>query len=315
MKRLGIMLLSFSLAAPALAQHEDHGTEAAAEPSTDPHSGHNMSTEQRDEDLETHGIGHAASTHSATEPRAHTAAPPAAFSGPAHAADALFDPGEMADARERLRREQGAAHNYLILADRLEARFANGHEQYLWDVQGWYGGDIDKLWLKSEGEFGDGLDEAEFQVLYSRAVAPFFDVQAGFRQDLGPEQDRTHVVLGLQGLVPYGFELDAAAFLSNEGDLTARVEAEYDLQITQRMLLQPRVELNLAAQEIPELGVGSGLGSVETGIRLRYEIRREFAPYLGMGWQHQFGGTSDFTRAAGEDTSVWRFVAGVMSWF
>src|SRR5690606_13488293 len=98
----------------------------------------------------------------------------------------------------------------------------------------------------------------------------------------GPDQ--THLVLGIQGLIPYALELDAAAFLSHEGDLTGRVEAEVDLQISQRMLLQPRIELNLAAQEIPELGVGSGLGSVETGIRLRYEIRREFAPYLGIGW-------------------------------
>jgi copper resistance protein B len=104
-------------------------------------------------------------------------------------------------------------------------------------------------------------------------------------------------------------------FLSNEGDLTGRVEAEFDLQISQRMLLQPRIELNLAAQEIPELAVGSGLGSVEAEVRLRYEIRREFAPYLGIGWQHKVGGTSDLARAAGEDSGTWQLVAGVRSWF
>ena len=313
MRQFAIVLLSVSLAAPAPAQHEDHGAEAAAQPTTDPHSGHNMSPEAREEqhDAEVHGTDHAVST----EPPAEAAPSPAAFAGPAHAADTLFGSREMAEAREQLRLEQGAANNYLILADRLEARFGDGHEKYLWDVQGWYGGDINKLWLKSEIDFGDGPDGAELHALYSRAIAPFFDIQAGVRQDFRSEPDRTHLVLGIQGLIPYAFELDAAAFLSNEGDLTGRVEAEFDLQISQRMLLQPRIELNLAAQEIPELGIGSGLGSVETGIRLRYEIRREFAPYLGIGWQHRFGGTEDFARAAGDDSNTWQLVAGVRSWF
>ena len=145
---------------------------------------------------------------------------------------------------------------------------------------GWYGGDINKPSLKSEGDFGRGPDGAELQTLYSRAITPFFHIQAGVRQDVRSGPEPTHLVLGLQGLMPYTFKLDAAAFLSNEGDLTGRVEAELDLQIGQRLLLQPRIELNLAAQEIPGLGVGSGLGSVETEIRLRYEIRREFAPIL-----------------------------------
>jgi copper resistance protein B len=253
----------------------------------------------------------------AAEQQAEASPPPAAFSGPAHAADTLFDPREMAEVREQLRIEQGAAKNYLILADRFETRVGDGEEKYLWDVQGWHGGDIDKLWLKSEGEgdFGDGSDSAEFQALYSRAIAPFFDVQAGVRHDVRPEPNRSHLVVGLQGLLPYVFGLDAAAFLSDEGDLTGRLEAEFDLQINQRLLLQPRVELNMAAQEIPELGIGSGVGSMEAGVRLRYEIRREFAPYAGIGWEQKFGDTGDFARAAGEDRGGWEAVLGVRSWF
>jgi copper resistance protein B len=318
MKRLAIMLLSVSLAAPALAQHDDHGAEAVADPTMNPHAGHDMRPEPQEEqeDADAHGTHHPGSAESAAESTAEAGpAPPAAFSGPTHAADAVFDLREMAAAREQLRLEHGAASHNLILADRLEARFGDGHETYLWDVQGWYGGDVNKLWLKGEGNFGEGPDGAEFEALYSRAIAPFFDIQAGVRQDLRSGPDRTHLVLGIQGLIPYALELDAAAFLSNEGDLTGRVEAEVDLQISQRMLLQPRIELNLAAQEIPELGVGSGLGSVETGIRLRYEFRREFAPYLGIGWQRKLGGTFEFARAAGEDSNAWQLVAGVRSWF
>jgi len=311
------MLLSISLAAPAVAQHESHGTETARQPVTDQHSGHDMSTEPREShhDAEAHRTHPPVSTDNAAELAEGAATPPAAFSGPAHAADLLFDPGEMAEAREQLRLEQGGATHDLILADQLEASFGDGQESYLWDVQGWYGGDINKLWLKSEGDFGNGPDDAELQALYSRAIAPFFDIQTGVRRDFASEQDRTHLVLGLQGLIPYAFELDVAAFLSDEGELTARGEVEFDLQITQRILLQPRIEATLAAQEMPELGVGSGLGSVETGIRLRYEIRREFAPYVGIAWQHKYGGTADLARAAGEDSSTWQLVAGVRSWF
>ena len=309
------MLLAVSLAAPVLAQHEGHGPETTPQP--DPHSGHDMGPEPREEhhDAQADETHHRGSTHNESDAAEKAAPPPAAFSDPAHAADALFDPGEMAEAREQLRLEQGGATHHLILADQLEARFGDGRESYLWDVQGWYGGDINRLWFKSEGDFGDGPDGAELQALYSRAIAPFFDIQAGVRHDFASEQDRSHLVLGLQGLMPYAFELDVAAFLSHEGELTGRVEVEYDLQIGQRMLLQPRIGASLAAREIPELGLGSGLGSVETGIRLRYEIRREFAPYLGIAWQRKLGGTADFARAAGEDRSAWQLVAGVRSWF
>jgi len=342
MKRLLILLPLTWLATPAMAQHEGHSTEepppSAPQSANDPHAGHETHDSSQEEEQVTdpharHDVVTAPRAHrEAADPHAahdmsagpdstgeipDGAPPPGALTGPRHAADALFDPRQMAAAREQLRAEEGGTVSYLVLADRFEASGGNGDEKYLWDLQGWYGGDINKLWLKtgSEGAFGDSARSLELQALYSRAVTPYFDFQAGIRQDLRPNPDRTYLVLGLQGLLPYVFELEAAAFLSDTGDLTGRLEVEYDLQIRQRLVLQPRVELNVSAQAVPELNIGSGVGSVEAGLRLRYEIRRELAPYLGIGWERKLGETGDFSRAAGEDRHSWGAVVGVRSWF
>ena len=244
--------------------------------------------------------------------------PPAdAFSGPRHAADVLFDPSAMDEARERLRRDQGAIRSYRVMIDQLETRVRDGRDGYLWDAQGWYGGDIDKLWVKTEGEgtFGERTEQAEVQALWSRAITPWFDVQAGARYDVRPDPERGYAVFGLQGLVPYMFELDTAAFVSNEGDVSARLEGEYELLITQRLILQPRAEINLAVQEVRELGIGSGVNDVELGLRLRYEFAREFAPYIGVNWERKLGETADFARDDGESVDDLSFVAGVRLWF
>jgi copper resistance protein B len=287
-------------AAPALAQHAGHGAPApAAQP--DPHAGHDMSG------------------RSPSEAAPPASPPPAdAFEGPSHAADALFDPSAMARAREQLRAEQGEMRTYRVVVDRLEARLDDdGGDGYLWDGEAWYGGDIDKLWLKAEGEgpFDGEPEQAEVQALWSRAVTPWFDVQAGLRYDLRPEPERAHLVVGLQGLAPYYFELDAAAFLSDEGDLTARLEAEYDQLVTQRLILQPRLEVDLSARDISEIEVGSGFSSVEAGVRLRYEFAPEFAPYVGVEYERKLGETADFARDEGEDAGSWRVLAGVRAWF
>ena len=169
---------------------------------------------------------------------------------------------------------------------------------------------------KSEGEgsFGEPIEGAEVQALWSRAIAPFFDFQAGVRQDLtGPE--RTHAVIGIQGIAPYQFEVDAAAFVSTKGDVTARFEGELDQRITQRLILQPRAEIALSAQDIPELGIGAGLDRIEAGLRLRYEFAREFAPYVGVSQEWRIGEGADFARAAGEDPSVMNYVVGLRFWF
>ena len=156
------------------------------------------------------------------------------------------------------------------------------------------------LKTEGEGEFGGAVEDAEIQALYSRAIGPFFDLQAGVRFDPEPDS-RTHLVLGVAGLAPYMFHVDGALFLSDRGDLTARVEAEYDQKITQRLILQPRIEAEFAAQDIPKRDIGAGLTKVEPGLRLRYEIAREFAPYIGIEYEAKLGETADIARAGGED--------------
>lgn len=249
-------------------------------------------------------------------PMADEPPPPEAGSGPARAAEAIWGVDIMRASREQLAKENGELKTLWIMADRAEYRVRDGKNGYLWDGQGYYGGDIDKFWFKTEGEgnFGEKIESAEVQALYSRAIAPFFDFQAGIRQDFAP-RDRTYAVIGIQGLAPYLFEIDAAAFLSDRGDLTARIEAEYEQRITQRLILQPRAELNLAAQDVPELGIGAGLDTAEMGIRLRYEFAREFAPYIGVEQEWKVGQSARYARAAGEDPSVTNYVIGIRFWF
>lgn len=217
-----------------------------------------------------------------------------------------------------LRKHHGGQANWYVEGERLEYRSNEGDPVFLWDAQGWIGGDINRLWIKTEGEFDFNADEfeaAEAQALWSRAVTRFFDVQAGVRHDFAPGRDRTFAVAGIQGLLPYLFEIDAAVFVSDDGDVEARFEAEYELLITQRLILQPRAELNFAAQDIPQYQIGAGLSKVETGARLRYEVRRQFAPYVGVSWERVVGDTADFARALGEDRGSVSFVAGVRTWF
>ena len=242
--------------------------------------------------------------------------PPEAGSGPARAAIPIWGEEAMNEARQELIRETDGGKRLWIQGDRLEYRAREGTDGYLWDVQGYYGGDIDKFWFRSEGEgaFGNKVESAEVQGLWSRAIAPFFDFQAGIRQDLtGPK--RTYGVVGFQGLAPYKFNILGAAFLSNTGDITARFEAELDQRITQRLILTPRVEVNLAAQDVPELSIGAGIDRIEPGIRLRYEFVREFAPYIGIAQGWKVGRSADFARAAGEDPSVTSYVVGLRFWF
>ncbi len=278
-------------------------------PPAEAHSGHDMSAMTAIPEIET----------SADNPGrpGEPPAPAVASSEPAHAADLYFDPRAMAAAREQLLAENGDIRTSVVIIDRLEATFGEGADAYVWDAQGWYGGDIHRFWWKSEGEgaFNGELETAEIEALYSRAFTPYFDFQAGVRQRYTPDADRTDLVVGVQGLAPYWFEVDVAAFLSNEGEFSARAEAEYDLRLTQRLILQPRAEINLSAEDVPELAIGSGVTSAELGVRLRYEIRREFAPYVGVEWSSSFGDTRDFLKARGEDPEDARLVLGIRAWF
>lgn len=327
---------------PAADPHASHATPVEPQ-ATDPHAGHDMSTMEPATEADPHAghdmsaagpaqdphAGHDMSAAGMGPPDVPTSAdnpgrppedpvPAAALAGPVHAADLVFGAEDMARARRILIAENGDIRTTGVVIDRLEAGFGDDAETWLWDVQGWSGGDINRFWWKSEGEgeFGGDLEEAEVQALYSRAVRPFWDIQAGVRQDFRPEgEDTTHLVLGVQGLAPHWWEIDAAAFLSTDGDLTARVEAEYDQRLTQRLILQPRLEIELSASDIPELETGSGLTSVEAGLRLRYEFHREFAPYVGVEWSRALGDTADYIEAAGGEAEDTRVVVGLRAWF
>ncbi len=251
------------------------------------------------------------------EPPLGAAAPAETRAGPANGADLYYDPAAMARAREQLRVENGEVITHAIILDHLEATSSDGAEGYAWDAQGWYGGDINRFWWKSEGEgaFDGDLEHAELQLLFSRAVTPYFDLQGGVRQTYRPEGDRTDLVLGVQGLAPYWFDVDGALFVSNEGELTARAQAEYDLRLTQRLILQPRAEVTLSAQEIPEFAIGAGVSNILAGARLRYEITRGFAPYVGLEWSGAVGDTRDLIKANGDDADATRVVLGVRALF
>lgn len=228
------------------------------------------------------------------------------------------DPHDMDEARKHAREHHGGETFFYVEGDRLEYQSNEGDPVFLWDAQGWKGGDVNKLWLKTEGEYdfdADAFEDAEVQALWSRAITGFFDLQGGVRHDFAPGDDRTFAVIGAQGLTPYLFEVDSALFVSGDGDVSARIEAEYELLVTQRLIFQPRTELNFEFQDTPEHGLGSGLSTAELGARLRYEIVREFAPYVGVSWERAVGDTADFARASGEEPGSVSFVAGVRMWF
>jgi copper resistance protein B len=303
---------------PAVDPHAGHdmssmaGMEMPTEPSkSDSHAGHVMPTEQ------TATSPHAGHDMSATavEPPIGPP-PPEALSGPQNAADTVWGQAAMDPSRAVLLGEHGSMRAGKLLVDQLETRVRKGRDGYFLNAEGWYGGDIDKLWLKTEveGSYGRKPEQAEFQALWSHAINPWFNLQAGARLDVQPDT-RGHLVLGVEGLAPYWIEVDAAAFLSDKGDVTARVEAEHDMRLTQKLILQPRVELDFAAQDMPRERIGSGISSAELGFRLRYQVVPQFAPYIGVNYERAFGNTRRFRRIDGEDLGGWQFVAGLRTWF
>lgn len=234
-----------------------------------------------------------------------------------HAGDAVYGTPAMEMGRHHLKEFHGDQKFFQALLNVFEAQLRNGRDGYEWDGEAWYGGDINRLWLKSEGEaaFGRPVEKAEVQALYSRAIGPYFNVQGGVRYDFKPNPSRVYATVGFEGLAPSFFDVEGALFLSNKGELMARLEGYYDQRITQRLILQPRAELNFAAQSSREIGVGKGLSDAELGLRLRYDIRREFAPYIGVQYRRAFGDTRQFLRAEGEDAAGWSVVSGIRMWF
>jgi copper resistance protein B len=233
-----------------------------------------------------------------------------------HAADLFYDPQAMSAARAQLHEEHGGSAVSMVMANLAEYQTRPGGGGYRWDGEGWIGGDINRFVIKSEGDGSrrDGLGAAEAQGLFSQAIDPYFDLQAGVRQDFAPRA-RTYATVGFQGLSPYWIDVSGALFLSTKGELLGRLESTYDMRMTQRWILQPRAELNFAAQNTAQTQTGSGLSNAELGLRLRYEIRREFAPYIGVSWDRKVGGTADYARARSEDVGGATFVAGIRAWF
>ncbi|AMQ83906.1 MULTISPECIES: copper resistance protein B [Pseudomonas] len=209
-----------------------------------------------------------------------------------------------------------SAINTYFLADKLEWQDADDASTLAWDLSGWIGGDIDRLWLRSEGERSNGkTEDAEIQALWGHAISPWWDVVSGVRQDFKPGAPQTWAAFGLQGMALYNFEAEATAFLGENGQSAVRLEGDYDILLTNRLILQPTAELNVYGKNDPQRGIGSGLANTEAGLRLRYEIRREFAPYIGVTWNRSYGHTADYAREEGEDRSEARLVLGVRLWF
>lgn len=203
-----------------------------------------------------------------------------------------------------------------LLIDRIEGVRTDGSTSTAYDVRAWFGRDYDRVVLKAEGDIDNGeLQDAHTDLLWGHTVATYWDTQMGMRYDSGVGPDRSWLAFGIQGLAPYWFEVDAAAYVGDSGRTALRLEVDYELLLTQRLILQPRIEANVYGKRDAGRALGAGLSDVSVGLRLRYEIRREFAPYVGIEWFSKFGDTADFARAAGVDAKETRVVAGVRFWY
>lgn len=298
MKFISALPLAFALSSAVFAK-ETTPVEAHGQPANDrsptetaPHSGHAMT------DMTSGGMtGHAMPPQPTIDPEDAEYEPYSPMS---------FDVGPYG----------------LLLVDQLEYRMQRGDDLLRWDSEGWYGGDFNRFWFKTEGEQtvqGPSAGSTEIHGYYSRLIAPFWDAQIGLRHDQnwapGSDSSRTFAAIGLQGLAPYRFEVTPALFISEDGNLSARLTATKEYRLTQRLIAQGRFETEIAAQDVPKFGIGDGFNYVELGLRLRYEIRREFAPYIGVNWERKIGETASLARQGGEDPDVLLFVAGVRIWF
>lgn len=208
-------------------------------------------------------------------------------------------------------------HNFAsLLVDRLERVDTRDATFTTYDAQAWFGRDYNRFIIKAEGDYADGdIAESSTELLYGRAIASYWDAQVGVRHDTGEGPDRNWLAFGVQGLAPYWFELDTTAYVGSNGRTALTVEAEYELLITQRLVLQPHAELALYGKSDRANGIGSGLTDARFGLRLRYEFSRQFAPYVGVEWANKFGQTADFARDEGAPTRETRYVLGVRFWF
>jgi copper resistance protein B len=202
-----------------------------------------------------------------------------------------------------------------VLGDRLE--YQEDSDSTVYDIQAWYGTTFNRFVIKAEGDISNGtLEESSTDLLWGHALNAYFDTQLGIRLDNYRDgKDRRWLAMGVQGLAPYWFELDVAAYVGEDGRTAFTAQAEYELLLTQKLILQPRAELNLYGKDDPDNSLGAGLSDLALGLRLRYEFSRQLAPYIGVEWTDTYGDTADYRRAAGQDTSDTQFVAGLRFWF
>ena len=312
--------------------------------STDPHAGHHGMTMPKEKVTPAEQVDHAAMGHDVPmpaapiEPMDHSRMDHGAGSKPdqsmpmdhsamGHGSEPVAQPRTPIPAVTDADRAAAAppsgghpAHDnsiqHYVLMDRLEGWDADPGTGTAWAVQGWLGTDLNRLWLRSEGERVDGRTEsADLEVLYGRSVARWWDVVAGVRHDFNPGGSQDFAAIGVMGLAPYMFEVQATGYIGQAGQTAARVEIEYEMLLTNRLILQPMIEVDFYGRNDERRGIGSGLSTAEAGLRLRYEITRQFAPYIGIVHEQSFGRTADFRRAESEDTNDTRVIAGFRIWF
>lgn len=244
-----------------------------------------------------------------------------AHNAPAAALPSFIAPVTDADRQAAFPDVHGhAAHdgavNAFVLFDQLEWQSGGSADAFSWDAKGWVGQDRNRFWFRTEGDRADGrTGQAQVHLLYGRAIARWWDVTAGVRLDPLPDTPRTALALGVQGLAPYWFEVEASAYLEPSGRTHVRFETDYDLLITNRLVFQPLAEFEVYGRADRERRIGAGLSTGELGLRLRYEFRRELAPYVGIVWTRRFFGTADLARDAGQDVAGTRLAVGLRTWF
>lgn len=293
----GIMMLWIAMAAPVRAQSgHDHGAHGEA-----------RAPEDRQDAARPASGDHGAHHH----PGAGTPEPREALPIPTDEDRASAFP--TLNGQHTVHDE--AIHSY-VLFNQLEWQIGDGADGLSWDNTGWIGGDVNRFWFRTEGESEGGeLGGVEAHALYGRAIARWWDLVAGVRQDVREGPARTWAAIGLQGLAPYWFEVEATAYLGESGRTHFRFETEYELLLTNRLIVQPQVEVDVYGKSDPGRGIGAGLSSADAGLRLRYEVRRELAPYIGVTWSRKFFGTADLADQAGEPSRGARFVIGARVWF
>jgi copper resistance protein B len=268
--------------APAVAQHEQH-TPPAAQPDAPP-----------------------------AQHTEHARAPPPTSVTEAERAAAFPDLGDMRMSDMMLENPR----NKLVLLDRFEWRDAPGGDPLIWDLDAWIGRDLTKLWIRSEGERrSSDTEHAELEVLWGKSFSPWWELVAGARRDFARGDDATWGAIGVRGTAPYGFEIEATAYAGDGGRTALRLETTYEVLVTNRLILEPQLEVNWHGQGSATHLYGPGLGDAELALRLRYELRREVAPYFGVVRERSFGRTADLQRVAGRETDDTRWVAGIRLWF